>query len=65
VKICKEIPGSRENRFSLQRQNYSNSTPEAMLCSEISVFNIYIYIFTYIKCREYIGALHKLYAMMI
>jgi hypothetical protein len=24
-----------------------------------------IYIFTYIKCREYIGALHKLYAMMI
>jgi hypothetical protein len=24
-----------------------------------------IYIFTCIKCREYIGALHKLYAMMI
>jgi hypothetical protein len=23
------------------------------------------YIFTYIKCREYIGALRKLYAMMI
>jgi len=43
-KFAKENPGSRENRFSLPRQTYSNSTPEAMLCSEISVLR-YIHIY--------------------